>query len=402
MRMNQWKYDEKIRQIAQSGEMPYPKEYEKKIQNICDNLPEEEKRKGRIPISVVRFGVAFCMLCLIVGIVPVSGALHGHWKRMEAMKEKEKQQYVSELVESDAEGDVYSRQFSDKELKRMEQLKVTYENGKTYPEGEITYISKAKDAKAEKVCFLAATSTFYFPEREMTDEELLELIDFYYKREYSFQKNQENKADLEEDTASSEEKTGQESLTLSKKEAIALGVQWIRKVYGKDVSDWSTTVEKVNSSRDGDDIYSISYLQANNLMEYQVELCAADGSVSEIDCMDNAKLSQPLEKLKIESVKKLKKRCEEVIEIGKMLDDSHTVKAAYCQYLLDQNNNLALDNVSFWLEYTDGTGLEVAYSYYDKEYTQIIFVKNMKELLRESFTSKKENLTKKIVRKKLQ
>lgn len=38
------------------------------------------------------------------------------------------------------------------------------------------------------VAFYAARSTFFLPEEEMTEEELLELIDFREKRDYSLAK----------------------------------------------------------------------------------------------------------------------------------------------------------------------------------------------------------------------
>lgn len=45
-------------------------------------------------------------------------------------------------------------------------------------------LDDAEDYK-KGVGFLPSKSTFFFPEREMEDEELLQYIDFMQKREYS-------------------------------------------------------------------------------------------------------------------------------------------------------------------------------------------------------------------------
>lgn len=49
-------------------------------------------------------------------------------------------------------------------------------------------LSKTADYKGRGVAFYKDTSTFFFPKKEMSDEELLQIIDFRYKRDYSLQK----------------------------------------------------------------------------------------------------------------------------------------------------------------------------------------------------------------------
>ena len=67
----------------------------------------------------------------------------------------------------------------------MQELAEAYQTEGKFPEGEIVRIASEDEILPDRVCFLPDTSTFYLPETEMTDEDLLEIIDFYCKRDYS-------------------------------------------------------------------------------------------------------------------------------------------------------------------------------------------------------------------------
>lgn len=43
----------------------------------------------------------------------------------------------------------------------------------------------AEEAESLGFCFLVPNSTFYLPDRELTEEEMLQIIDFYAKRDYA-------------------------------------------------------------------------------------------------------------------------------------------------------------------------------------------------------------------------
>lgn len=51
-------------------------------------------------------------------------------------------------------------------------------------------IDSPDKAESDKVCFEENTSTFYLPEK-LSDEDILEIIDFCYSRDYSL--SQDNK-----------------------------------------------------------------------------------------------------------------------------------------------------------------------------------------------------------------
>lgn len=75
-------------------------------------------------------------------------------------------------------------QLSDFIGNRYNSLLSAYENDSLYPDGTIEVIEwpDEYDGKSIKLC--AYDSIFYLPDRELTDEEILELIDFTKKEEY--------------------------------------------------------------------------------------------------------------------------------------------------------------------------------------------------------------------------
>lgn len=49
---------------------------------------------------------------------------------------------------------------------------------------------------SDQICFLAQDSIFYLPEKALNDEQMLELIDFYAKRDYSVTAQGQKDADI--------------------------------------------------------------------------------------------------------------------------------------------------------------------------------------------------------------
>ena len=70
-------------------------------------------------------------------------------------------------------------------LQRMNELAERYQTEGLFPDGSILQISDQSEIVPDQICFLAQASTFYLPEKALSDEQMLELIDFYAKRDYS-------------------------------------------------------------------------------------------------------------------------------------------------------------------------------------------------------------------------
>lgn len=405
--MNQWKYDKEIRKITQNNTVIYPKEYAEKIEQLCDGLPEKKMyRSGYMPHFP--YGMVAVLACLLFVIVPVSAALGGHWQQMNRMTEYKKQQYVSEVMGSQADKDNYTRALTEDEQERKEELILSYEEGTTYPVGEVVHIDSENEVQSGKICFLAATSTFYLPSRELTDEELLELIDFYYKRDYSLEEGMAQKNQKREEKNTKETGNGdgnglaEADVLLTEEEAVKTGGEWIRKIYNRDVSGWDTSVKKMDSPKYDYDIFNMTYVDKTTSAEYDMTLEDRTGKVVSVKCVYNGKADNMLEGMPVENRKKLRKRYKEVRKLAKSLDNSRTVKSVYCEYQLDKMKRLPYGIVSYMIEYTDGSGMEVSYSYNSKEYYRLLLVDDMTENIEEDDYMHKNTSTAKMIRKKLQ
>lgn len=173
--------DDRIFQMAEAESMAVPAGLEKRIERL---LEEKAKKSFHFTFRKVAVLVPVCALLMSV---TVSAAVSLYQQRMEAMNHEELEQYFEQLCLSGVSSDHFNRPLSDGERARMEELKKAYLEQGSFPQKELFILNKADDYK-NGVGFLPVTSTFFFPKREMEDEELLQLIDFMEKREYSLKK----------------------------------------------------------------------------------------------------------------------------------------------------------------------------------------------------------------------
>ncbi len=122
---------------------------------------------------------------------PVSALVNSLVKeRMERMPQAEKDAYVENIKNQTTEADGFTRAYSAQEEERYEEMARQYQAG-TFPDKEVVQVENEKEAEAYEFCYVKPTSVFCLPERELTDEELLEIIDFMAKREYAYRENYE-------------------------------------------------------------------------------------------------------------------------------------------------------------------------------------------------------------------
>ncbi len=185
--MQNQEWDKKVREMAATERMVVPVTMEERIERIL-----QAKRKH---YSIRRMGFLVAVGVLAVSAT-VTASVGAYRQRMESMNHAEMEAYYAQLQEAKVGADSYNREMTGTERKRLEQLEEAYEEQGLFPEGELTMLKTPEQYK-KGVGFYAARSTFFFPEKEMSDEELLEYIDFREKRDYSLQQIAAEKA-LEE------------------------------------------------------------------------------------------------------------------------------------------------------------------------------------------------------------
>ena len=277
--------DKKIFEMAKKEEINTPKSYEDRVQKILDELPEsqvEERRKLKIR-------PAFAMAAVLVLIMSVTAGatINAISKRMNDMSNKEKQQMITDMDKSNADKDSYSRKLTDSERERMDKLREQYENEGRFPEGKVAVVDKEEDAKEGQITFVTTTRTYVIPEKEMTDEQILQIIDYGYKEDYSLRQERRGTEEnydgvvSDEQVAENEEKI-KSSNGMSKEAAKELAAKYIKNIYDIDVSEYDVDVNanydssyEVHFQKDNSIIVNIDavnkQLEYIHIDEYEVE-----------------------------------------------------------------------------------------------------------------------------------
>ena len=180
--------------MAESERMTVPESLDAKVEKILDGLETakaDNNTDGKRANQTVRhYGFRRIVIpaaaCLLLASVTVTAS--GLYRaRMESMNHEKLETYFSGLQEADVAADSYSRPLTDSEKNRLEELRQAYLEEGYFPKRELAMLDSPEKYK-KGVAFYTARSTFFLPEEEMTDEELLELIDFREKRDYSLAK----------------------------------------------------------------------------------------------------------------------------------------------------------------------------------------------------------------------
>lgn len=149
------------------------------VQNKMENGKRRAERRKKL--------TAAAAILLAVGLVgiPAQALVRSFvMERMEAMPEREVTDMVRVVYERKAEADSFSREYTDSEKERFAKLWLSYEDG-VFPKGTLSLVETEAEMQEGVFCYVIETGYFNLPEREMTDEELLQIIDFNKVRNYA-------------------------------------------------------------------------------------------------------------------------------------------------------------------------------------------------------------------------
>lgn len=195
------------------------------------------------------------------------------------------------------------RVYSDTEKERMVKLQESYQNETAKPEKMIQEVGSSEDLTEGTLCYIVSTGEYYLPDRELTDEELLEIIDCNFR--ISLNTNRKTQADWDKiilkERAELEAKV-QAAGGISEEKAVKIAQKaletdlgekakelklCINETYswGSDlcVADWSEIKEKDKGAL----AYCVVFNNADkvteidDLLNYNCTVNAVDGSILE-------------------------------------------------------------------------------------------------------------------------
>ncbi len=134
-----------------------------------------------------RIAAALGIALLSATSLTAYAAVNAYQAYMEQMSTQEVQERYHNLHEGLKEGDSFSRTLSDKERERMSKLRSEYEQGLRFPTVSMYCFDGSASSKPadQTIAYDYVNMIFYIPEKELTDEELLQIIDVWEKGNYS-------------------------------------------------------------------------------------------------------------------------------------------------------------------------------------------------------------------------
>lgn len=182
-----------------SRDLEVPKIVQEKMELAFSKIYGEEKEAGRQKkrkrIShmrrLPRAAAIVIACCLALGTTAAAMGLTSLYRqRMQGMTEEEVNGYYD--IADGGEANSHNRDFTLEERERYAQLEIEYQRNGLFPQNEIACLYTGDIYGGDGVAIDPDTRTIYLPDRELTDEELLEIIDFNCKLAYSiYEKNNE-------------------------------------------------------------------------------------------------------------------------------------------------------------------------------------------------------------------
>lgn len=307
--------------------------------------------------------------------------------RMESMSKEEKSDLVDEVDTANVDASTYSREFTQEEKERKKELTIAYQKDGRFPEGELKRVEDESQVDKDTLCFVPETLHFYLPDRNLTDEELLQIIDYSNKVNYVLQERY--KEEYPEEVAAQEEKKKElrqklaDEDAISEDEAVAKAQEWLEKLCG-------TTGKGMELNHSETDIFETPVYNVNWSItgaEYCYFYIDAHGTLLSFSHNDNASsTSEDAEKMSISEAEKKVDSLRQTAE--KYLKDSFGIsenyKKVYCEYRKTADGKkVTLNMMTFSFVQEDGKAYAIRLSCVDEYLNGYDVIDNYDERLKE-------------------
>lgn len=249
------KLDKEIREMAKRYKCPENAGYDARIDRLLEDIngaQENSKKKPRMYFPS-KAGFAACALgaALLIGI-PVAAKVNSVvTQRMQEMSKKEYKEieeandYKNMTRKHDTEALVFGRKLSAEENKSFNKLWVKYEQEGLFPEGELRIVDKLEgDEEITSPVYETWNREIFLPERALTDEELLQIIDFEHKSMYIVENSDGAKKERAKQKEFNENPNPGEN-DLQKEEAVAKASAYLEAMYDVDADTMDKSAEFV-------------------------------------------------------------------------------------------------------------------------------------------------------------
>lgn len=259
-------------------------------------LKDEEQtisRKRKPGYYIVAKYAAAAILLAVVGIslsFPVKALVGSFAKaRMEALPEEFLTEEMEKLDTQEKEAYEFSREYTNQEIERMAKLYEQYHAEGLFPEKELPRVANESEAEGLELCFVYQDGLFKLPERELTDEELLELIDYNETMQYVVEQNYEalyaDEIAKQKEEETKNKKVIHENGGISEYRAIELATQKLWDIYELEPGSMEQNAylevaeENVMNNRDS---YCVNWADIIHHQYYYFFIDANNGEIYQI------------------------------------------------------------------------------------------------------------------------
>lgn len=295
--------------------------------------------------------VAVCILTVGILSVPVRAVVNSLVReRMENLPEEEISKVTEQIKNQSTEANSATREYTAGEKERRAKLYPQYLNG-LFPEGELTMVDSEEAAAEHEFCFLTTTGVFYLPlNRELTDEEILQKIDFEKKQDYALQEQNAEETAEREAAAREQVKEVVASGGITEEQAVETATGYLEQVFGLDGSGMELNHyynEQDSEPADISGTYCVNWSDMGSYSYYYFWIDAADGTLRSLSYSHDWKgreAARPAVSEAPGKIAEIKKQAQSFLEEKLEIRDSfQEVKSYYRVNVTDEKVGTLVD-----------------------------------------------------------
>ncbi len=354
------KIDEKIMKQAKKSIVQPSENYDARVNLVLDCLPETRKKVIKIS-TWQRAAAAFavCLLSISSGVLAANYVLS---ERLQNMPDIEVAGFSLNEQNTKANADSYSRTLTEEEQERLAKLQDAYSMEGEFPVSQLQTVVGLDDIEIDRMCYVITDSLFYFPERELKDEELLQYIDFCTKRDYSIAKTWQESTEAQVESRSA----------LDASKAVQKGIDLVQRVFGEDVSGHEYSLEMLNGTGDVlNGLFTLDF-KRDGAVAYKVSVDeCGDFGVQAVYMVDGELEVQINEDEYINKYKVARELLMETFDIKES-----EIKDTLVTYEKTNNSMLLNARVTYGFQTTDNAGYCVMFDANDWSCMEVKFYEN--------------------------
>lgn len=352
--------DTYLKEEFEESNINIPESYYAKIDEILNNLPKKS-HKSIFRARILRPALII-LACTVLVTAGTSAGVKLYLKRLNSIDRNEIE-HINDMIQEYKYNEkyTYTRPLTEEERNREEKLEKEYEDGR-FPAQKMTVYQKISEVKEGEFCFCYENSCVYMPQEELSDEQLLQLIDLNYTRDYAL-------TEVNKDWEDTIPKSDKEKVT--KKKAKKIIKDFIEDLYGVNISKVDSEIEIKRQEwwyTEKDYIpewhCEIEWTTDQNYYVY-ADINAESGEILYFDYLEKYDYSESMPDMKDLKLKEEKytENKEAVLNIAKIIMPNVEFKDILMCYCITEDNKLYAGNVTYYFLDDNGKGCEVDYNY---------------------------------------